>query len=129
MKTNTMSASGTNLVVVVLGLLAAFLVFMALTGRKVPLLPSDRAVLLAVVIIGMLMCTQGGIGPLSAIGAWLHPLSIVGYVLGAIIVFIGIAAVFGKLIPPLTSYYQSIIAVAVIAAIKIVLTTIHRVLL
>ncbi len=129
MKTNTISATGTNLIVILLGFLAAFLVFMALTGRKVPLLSSDRAVLLAVVIIGMLMCTQGGIGPVSATGAWLHPLSIVGYVLGAAIILIGIAAVFGKLIPPFGSYHQSIAVVAVIATIKVALTTIHRLFL
>lgn len=129
MKTNTMSTSGTNLVVIVLGILVALLIFAVLTGRKVPLLPSDRSALLALVIIGMLMCSQGGIGRVSASGAWWHPFSIIGYVLGAVIILIGIAALFGKNLPPLTSYYQSFTVVAVIAAIKLVLTTIHRFLL
>lgn len=129
MKTNTMSISGTNLAVIALGILAGLLIFAILTGRKVPLLTSDRAALLALVIIGMLMCTQGGIGRVSASGAWLHPFSIVGYLLGAAIVVIGIAALFGKNIPPLTSYHQSFTAVATIAAIKLVLTTIHRLFL
>jgi hypothetical protein len=42
---------------------------------------------------------------------------------------IGIAALFGKQIPPLTSYYQSFTAVVVIAAAKVVLATIHRLFL
>jgi hypothetical protein len=129
MKTNTMSTSGTNLAVIALGILAALLVLAVLTGRRVPLLSSDRAALLALVVIGMLMCSQGGIGRVSASGAWLHPFSILGYLLGAVIILIGIVALFGRNIPPLTSYYQSFTAVAVIAAVKLVLTTIHRLFL
>src|SRR5512143_4057555 len=121
MKTNAASAGGTNLVVIVLGILVAFLVFMALTGRKVPLLSSDRAVLLAVVVIGMFICSQAGIGRVSAINAWWHPLSIVGYVLGAVIILIGLAALFGRQVPPLTSYHESIMAVAAIGVLKVVL--------
>lgn len=129
MKANSMSTSGSNLVVVVLGILAALLVFAVLTGRKVPLLSTDRAALLGLVVIGMIMCTQGGISRVAASGSWLHPFTIIGYLLGAAIVVIGIAALLGKNIPPLTSYYHSFIAVAVIAAVKVGLTTVHRLLL
>lgn len=129
MKTNSISTDGANLIVIALGFLAALLVFAVLTGRKVPLLSTDRAALLALVFIGMIMCTQGGIGRVAASHAWLHPFSIIGYLLGAAIVLIGIAALFGKNIPPLTSFYQSFTAVAVIAAVKLVLTTMHRLFL
>ena len=129
MKTNAMSTSGTNLTVIALGILATVLVFLVLTGRKIPLLSSDRAALLAFVVIGMLICSNAGIGRVTASGAWWHPFSIIGYLLGAVIIVIGIAALFGKNIPPLTSYHQSFTAVAVIAAVKLVLTTIHRLFL
>jgi hypothetical protein len=129
MKTNTISSSGTNFMVIALGILAALLVFMVLTGRKVPLLNSDRAALLVLVIMGMAICSQAGIGRVSARGEWLHPFSIVGYILGAAIVLIGIVALFGKYIPPLTSFHQSFTAVVVIAAVKLVLATIHRLFL
>ncbi len=129
MKVNSISTSGTNLVVIALGILAALLVFAVLTGRKVPLLSTDRAALLALVVIGLIMCTLGGIGSVSASGDWLHPLSILGYLLGAVIVVIGIAALFGKNISPLSSYHQSFTIVSVIAAVKLVLTAIHRLFL
>lgn len=129
MKTNTLPTGGTNLTVIALGILATVLVFLVLTGRKVPLLSSDRAALLAFVVIGMLICSNAGIGRVAASGAWWHPFSIIGYLLGAAIIVIGIAALFGKNIPPLTSYHQSFTAVAVIAAVKLVLTTIHRLFL
>ncbi len=127
MKTNTASAtSGINVSVVVLGILALLLVFAVLTGRKVPFLASEQATLLALVVIGMFICAQAGIGQVAARDAWWHPISVVGYVLGATIIAIGIVALFGRHIPPLTSYHQSFIAVAVIAVIKVVLTTVHR---
>jgi hypothetical protein len=129
MKANSISTDGPNLAVIALGILAALLVFAVLTGRKVPLLSTDWAALLALVVIGMIMCTQGGIGRVASSREWLHPFSILGYLLGAAIVVIGIAALFGKNIPPLTSYHQSFTAVAVIAAVKLVLTTIHRLFL
>jgi len=129
MKANSISTSGTNLVVIALGILAALLVFAVLTGRKVPLLATDRAALLALMVIGLIMCTLGGIGSVSSSGDWLHPLSILGYLLGAVIVVIGIAALFEKNIPPLISYHQSFIVVTVIAAVKLVLTAIHHLFL
>jgi hypothetical protein len=130
MKANSVTTSGVmNPSVFVLGILAALLVFAVLTGRKVPVLASHRAALLGLVILGMGICSQIGVGRISATGDWLHPLSIAGYLFGGAILLIGIAALFGKQIPPLTSDYQAFIAVVVIAGIKVVLTTIHRLLL
>jgi hypothetical protein len=128
MKDNSISAGGTNLTVIVIGILAALLVFAVLYGKRVPLLSTDRAALLALVAIGMILCTQGGIGRVAASGDWLHPFSIIGYLLGAAILVIGFAAMFGKNVPPLTDFHQSFTAVAVIAAVKLVFTTIHRLL-
>ncbi len=129
MKANSISAGGTNIVVIGLGILAALLVFAVLSGRKIPVVSSDRTALLALVIIGMLMCSQGGIGRVAANNAWLHPFSIIGYLLGGVIILIGLAALVGKNIPPLTSFHQSFTAVAAIAALKLVMTTIHRLFL
>ncbi len=127
MKTNTVSTGGVNVAVIALGILAALLIFAVLTGRKVPLLSTDRAALVALVVIGMAICMPG-IGRVASRGEWAHPLAIISYVLGGIIILIGLAAVFGKQIPPLTSYHQSFTAVVVIAAAKVVLATIHRLL-
>ena len=129
MKISTISTNGINAVVIVLGLMAIALIFAVLTGRKVPVLTTDRTALIGLVVIGMAICAQAGIGPISRTGAWVHPLSIISYLLGAVIIIIGVAAVFGKHIPPLTSYNQSFIVVVGISALKIILTTIHRLFL
>ena len=77
MKDNSISAGGTNLTVIVLGVLAALFVFAVLTGRRVPILSTDRAALLALIAVGMILYTQGGIGRVAASGEWLHPFSII----------------------------------------------------
>jgi len=129
MKANTISTSGYNPLVILLGILAVTLVFAVLTGRKVPLLTTDRSALIGMVVIGMAICAQAGISPMSRTGAWFHPLSIISYLLGAVIVTIGLATLFGKLVPPITNYHQAFMVVVAIALIKIVLTTIHRLFL
>jgi len=129
MKTNTVTPSGTSIIPIALGIVAAVLIFLVLTGRKVPLLTTDRASLLALVVIGMIICSGAGISRVAATNAWLHPLSIISYLLGAAIIAVGIAALFGKNIPPLTNYYQSFLAVSIISVVKLVLTTIHRLFL
>jgi hypothetical protein len=98
-------------------------------GVKLPFITNPRTVLIVFLAAGLVVCSIGGIGRVSASGAWLQPFSIIGYVLGALIIVIGVAALFGKPIPPLSSDQQSITAVAGIAALKLVLAAIHRLFL
>jgi hypothetical protein len=128
MKTNTLAANGVNLPLILLGILAVGLVAVVLSGRKLPLIGSDRAALIVLVVIGMAMCSQGGLARVAASGAWTHPLAILGYLFGAAILLIGGAALFGKLIPPLTSFHQAFLVVASMAAVKVVIAAIHRLL-
>jgi len=51
-----------------LALLAAAVVFIGATGKRVPLLSNVRVDIILLVIIGMTMCTQGGIGRVAATG-------------------------------------------------------------
>ena len=129
MKTNSVPTGEINLTVIALGIVAALLIFAVLTERKVPLLSSDRAAVLVLIVIGMAICSQVGIGRVAANQEWTHPLAILGYLLGGAIILIGIATLFGKLIPPMTSFHQAFLAVTLIAAAKVVLSTIHRLFL
>lgn len=72
-------------------LLAAAVVFIGATGKKVPVLSNVRVDIILLVIIGMTICSQGGIGRIAATGQWSHPLSIIGYVLGGLILLITLA--------------------------------------
>lgn len=129
MKTNTLATSGSSSVApIVLGILAVLLIVAVLSGKQIPLISNDRLAIVALAVVGMAICSQAGIGRVSATGAWAHPLSILGYLLGAAILVIAGAALFDRLVPPLTSYRQAFMAVTAIAALKVVISFIHRLL-
>jgi hypothetical protein len=88
---------------------------------------SERAILLVVTVIGMAMCSAG-IGQVAARGDWLHPLSIVGYAFGALILAIVGAALIGLKLPWIESPRAALVAVIVLSMAKIVFTQLHRAL-
>lgn len=88
---------------------------------------SDKALLIVVVVIGMIMCTDG-IGQVAARGEWLHPMSIAAYVFGVLVLVIAAAAVFDIKLPLIDSARAALIAVVLLAAAKVALTRLHRAL-
>jgi hypothetical protein len=86
---------------------------------------TGKMALVVVTVIGMALCTAG-IGQVAARGDWLHPLSIVGYLLGALILGIVGAALSGIQLPWIDSTRAAMIAVIVLAIAKVVLTQLHR---
>jgi hypothetical protein len=123
MKTTTVS-SPINLNIILLALLVAVVVFIAVTGKKVPMLSNTRVAMGAVLVLGMAMCTSG-IGRVAAIQQWTHPLAILGYLLGALILMIGLGVVFGWRLPYLQSDAQSVLIVAVLVGVKVVNALVH----
>lgn len=117
-----------NPVMILLIAAAGFLVFAVLSGRKIPLVNSDRAALLVLIVLGMAMCTTG-IGRVAESGSWTHPLAIAAYLVGGVILVVGVAALFGKVIPPLSGYRQSVLLVAILVPVKFILSNLHRIFL
>jgi hypothetical protein len=111
-----------------LALLAAAVVFIGATGRKVPVLSNVRVDIILLVILGMIMCTQSGIGRIAATGEWSHPLSIVGYILGGTILLIAASVFMGWKLPFLQNDRQALIAIAILVGLKIVNAVTHYLL-
>ena len=111
--------------ILLLALLAAVVVFIGTTGKKVPLLSNVRIDIILLVIIGMAMCTQGGIGRVAATGQWSHPLSIIGYILGGLILLITLAVFVGWKLPYIRTDQQALIAIAILAGLKVVDAVTH----
>ncbi|MBK9601634.1 MAG: hypothetical protein IPO36_07290 [Anaerolineales bacterium] len=111
-----------------LALLAAAIVFIGVTGKKVPLLSNIRVDIILLVIIGMTICTQGGIGRVAATGQWTHPLSIIGYILGGLILFITLAVFVGWKIPFIANDQQALLVIAILASLKVVNAVTHYLL-
>lgn len=111
-----------------LALLAVIVVFIGATGKKVPVLSNVRLDIILLVIIGMAMCTQGGIGRVAATGQWSHPLSIVGYLLGGAILLITLAVFVGWKLPFIQSDQQALIVIAILAGLKVLNAVTHYLL-
>ena len=114
--------------VLALTLLAAVVVFIGATGKKVPILSNVRLDIILLVILGLMMCTQAGIGRIAATGEWSHPLSIVGYVLGGTILLVALSVFMGWKLPFIQNDQQALIAIAILAGLKIVNAMTHYLL-
>jgi len=114
--------------ILVLALLAAAVVFIGSTGKKVPVLSNVRVDIILLVLLGMAICTQAGIGRIAATGEWTHPLAIVGYVLGGTILLITASVFVGWKLPFIQNDQQALIAIAILAGLKIVNAITHYLL-
>ena len=112
-----------------LALLAVAILFIGVTGKKVLLLSNIRLDIILLVIIGMAICAQGGIGRVAAAGQWTHPLAIVGYVLGGLILLIALSVFVGWKLPYIGSDQQALLAIGILAGLKVVNSFIHYFLL
>lgn len=111
-----------------LAFLFAVVTFIGVTGKKVPLLSNVRVDIVLLVIIGMAICTQGGIGRIAVTGLWSHPLSIIGYILGGLILFIALAVFVGWRLPFIANDQQALLAIAILAGLKVVNAVTHYLL-
>ena len=107
------------------GLFAVLLLLVTLTGRKIPIITEERFGVMILMLIGMVACANG-IGRVAAAGAWLHPLAILGYLLGAVILVIGVSAFFGFQMPLIANSRQAIVVIGLLGIGKLLLSVLHR---
>ncbi len=86
---------------------------------------SSKVVLVIATFVGMAMCSAG-IGQVAASSQWLHPLAIIGYILGALILVVVGAGLFGYKLPLIDSTQAALIAMIVLVIVKVAITQIHR---
>jgi len=126
MATNTATSSANGIITLVLGLLATGLVFLVLTGRDVPIVGRGAGALLALGIIGIAMCTLGGIGPTQSVLGWMHPLTIIGSILGVLALLVVALPLFGVQLPLIADTRSAVLALAVIMLVKVALSGVGR---
>jgi len=88
---------------------------------------SDKTLLVVVTVVGMAMCSVG-IGQVAERGAWLQPMSIVAYFIGALTLVIAGAGLFNITLPVIDSTRTAWIAVIALAVLKVALTQLHHLL-
>lgn len=111
--------------ILLLALLAAAVVFIGVTGKKVPLLSNVRVDIVLLVVLGLGICTQAGIGRIAATGQWSHPLSIIGYILGGLILLITLGIFAGWKLPWIQNDQQALMAIALLAVVKVINAVTH----
>jgi len=124
MKTAPVS-SPISVTILLLALLFAAVAFVGATGKKVPLLSNVRLDIILLVLIGMTICSQGGIGRVAASGQWSHPLSILGYLLGGLILLVALSVFTGWKLPYIRTDQQALLAIAILASLKVVASFAH----
>ena len=127
MKTTSVP-SPISLNVILLALLFAVVAYIGVTGKKVPILSNVRLDIVLLVLVGMIICSLGGIGRVAATGQWSHPLSIIGYVLGGLILLIALSVFVGWKLPYVQTDQQALLAIAILASLKVVNAVAHNLL-
>jgi uncharacterized membrane protein required for colicin V production len=126
MTTNTVTSPANGIVTLVLGVLAAGLVFLILTGRDVPIVGSGAGALLALGVIGIAMCTLSGIGSVQSTLNWTHPLTIIGSILGVAAVLVVVLPLLGVQLPLIADTRSAVLALAAIMLVKVGLMGVAR---
>ena len=114
--------------ILLLAVLFAVVAVIGATGRKVPILSNLRVDIILLMILGMAICTQGGIGRIAATGQWAHPQAIIGYVLGGSILLIALAVFVGWKLPFVQNDQQALIAIAILVGLKVLNSITHYLL-
>ena len=117
-----------SLNILFLALLFVAVAYIGVTGKKVPVLSNIRVDIILLVVIGMTICSQGGIGRVAAAGQWSHPLSIIGYLLGGLILLVALSVFVGWKLPYIQSDQQALFAIAILAGLKVVNAITHYLL-
>ncbi len=108
-----------NPTILLLAALAAGVVFVTLKGLNLPLLSNLKVNLAILIVLGMSICTQGGIGRIAASGLWTHPLAIMGYLLGVSILVLAFCVFFNINLPFIASQQQAFLVIAVLLGAKV----------
>ena len=125
MNTKTQAMKWNDFAPAMLGLLAAALILVVLANAnaQLPLISNDRGALVALVVVGMAMCSVGGIGKAIGLYGWKHPITLAGNALGVLILVVFAAVLLGIPLPLIASDRAAFVAITLIGAIKVAIIT------
>ncbi len=104
-------------------MLAALLVGSVLAGvnTQLPLINTDRAAFIALSILGMAMCSAGGIGTAIARRGWKDGVTILGSVIGVLTLALIALVLLGVPLPLITTDRDAILTLAGIGVVKVLI--------
>ena len=107
----------TNLIANGLGGGAVVYTLAVLAGTRLPLITSSRAAFYGLAAIGFAMCTVGMSKIATGLG-WIHPISVIGIVLGVAALALMAVVAFGVRLPSITDDRAALIVLAALIAVK-----------
>jgi hypothetical protein len=112
-------------------MLAALLVLAVLThaNAQLPLISTERGALVALVVLGMAMCSGGAMSKVIGRHGWKHPITVIGVVLGVVIFAVFLAALTGVSLPLVASEREAFLAITLIAVMKVVITAVDSLMI
>jgi hypothetical protein len=114
--------------ITVLILLAAAVTYIGIADARIPFLSNTRVNILLLVVIGTAICSRCGIGRIAATKQWSHPLSIVGYILGVLILLVTLGVFSNWELPFIQTGQQALIAITILICLKMVNSATHHLL-
>jgi len=96
MQPNASTFTGSAFAANLFGILAALMVVALLANIRLPLLGSDRAAFISLVVVDMAMCAVGGIGRAQSTLGWTDPVTLVGIVIGSLALVLIAAVLAGR---------------------------------
>jgi peptidoglycan/LPS O-acetylase OafA/YrhL len=128
MSTNTAVSSGRNGLSIILALAVLGLIVGVIAQWNLPLISGPRSALIALFILGFIMCAAGGLSSKTERNgfSWLSPFVIIGMLLGAAAVYILYAGLSGRDLPLVSGEYGAFIALALVMALKLVNSRLHN---
>jgi hypothetical protein len=102
---------------IVFGLILAVLILANQLDWRLPLAANDRLTLVVVGISGMALCSQG-IGRIAANNHWLHPIGLLGMLIGLVILIVWGGRLLNLNLPVITSDSTAILAMGILMASK-----------
>lgn len=111
-----------------LGILAALLTVSVLTqvNTQLPFINTDQGAFAVLSILGLGMCTAGGIGVTLQKRGWKSGIMLIGSLLGALALAVIGAVVFGVQLPFVSNTHEAFLALAGIGMVKVIVESIDH---
>lgn len=121
MNTNVVAASWPSIWTVVGAVLALGITLATAVKANLPIISSERIAVFALIIVGFAMCAIGGSG--RAIGSYgvTHPVTIIGAILGILVLLVGASVLFGFHLPLIADDRTAVFVVAGLILLKLVI--------
>ena len=109
---------------IIFGILIGLLVVGNQLGMDLPIVQNDRTSLIVLGFLGMALCSQG-IGRIAEDHRWGHPISLLGMLIGAVILILWGGRILNYDLPYAAADAQAILTLGILMGVKFILARLY----